>query len=490
MIGKSLQAISGRLNPDAGLKGSVKGFVCLCLILLVWGCGRSALDQDTPIQEDVVAVDIWVCPQKIHLLVGQSLSLTATISDFAGNVLSARTATPTLQVGPLNQAKATIGESAGRTGKVLSWSSSHPTLVSVDERGAVTALAAGKAMIAATFEGQSRAVEVTVSDLQDETLSVSPIEARLIVGESLLFSVVPKSTGGKISTKEISWKVDPPSRASVDANGFLTATAPGNITIIAETKDEIATATLQVIPATTIYGLDFPGSARVRNTMRFEFNKPLKAFPATYIWHLYPRQQKSYYTAFFWGNNGAFFPSNTFYGFHPYPDWQSESQHFWEIAAPPGKDITNDRNVIYDRWYTQVAICRIAETSTIQEFYWDWPDTSKVIRYSVEIAPDPPVPVLAVGDAPWNHGHEVWNGVLRGFQFYDRALTPSEIKQEIKTPGSVQTPWYINLNPTPENISDQSGNGHHPVWVGTERPFLWQGVITGGTAIQTVVSPR
>ncbi|WP_175498354.1 Ig-like domain-containing protein [Desulfuromusa kysingii] len=437
-----------------------------------------------------MAVDIWVCPEKAHLLVGQSLSFVATISDFAGNILSARTATPTLKVGSLKQVKATIGDSAGRTGKVLSWSSNRPSLVKVDEQGYVTALAAGNAMIIATFEGQSRAVEVTVSDLQTEELSVSPIEARLLVGESLIFSIVSKTTGDKVFTKEISWRVDPPSKASIDANGFLTATAPGDITIIAETTDEIATATLQVIPVTTIYGLDFPGSAKVRNTMRFEFDKPLPAFPATYIWHLYPRQQKSYYTAFFWGNNGAFFPSNTFYGFHPYPDWQSESQHFWEIAAPPGKDVTNDSNVIYDRWYTQVAICWISEASTIHEFYWDWPDMSKVIRYSVDISPDPPAPVLAVGDAPWNPGHEVWNGVLRGFQFYDKVLTLSEIEQEIKTPGSVQLPWYLNLNPTPENIVDQSGSGHHPMWVGPERPILWQGLITGGTAIQTAVSPR
>jgi len=60
---------------------------------------------------------------------------------------------------------------------------------------------------------------------------------------------------------------------------------------------------------------------------------------------------------------------------------------------------------------------------------------------------------------------------MHGFQFYDVALTPSEIAQEIAAPGSVRRPWYL----TPTNISDKSGSGHHPSWVGTERPTLWTG---------------
>ena len=467
-----------------------KATLCLGLLIILCACNRPVSDAGAQVQKSAVAKAIWVTPGKVHLEVGQSLHFSATISDSAGNILEGRTKTPTLQVGPLKQTTALVGDSVGRTGKVLFWKSNDPSLVSVDGEGLVTALAVGIETITVTFEDQSRDVEVIVSDPQSESLSVSPIAVNLVVGESLLFTTISKSGGGDVPNERIFWSVDPPSRATINANGFLTATAVGEVTISAKVRGDIATANLNIAPGETISGLDFPGSARVSKTMRFEFKKPLTAFPATYIWHAYPRQQESYYTAFFWGNNGAFYPSKTYYGFHPYPDWNSAYQHFWEIASPPGGDFVNDTHVVYDRWYTQVAICRISGTSTVQEFYWDWPDISKVVRHTGKLYKDPPVPVLAIGDAPWNHGHEVWDGVLRGFQLYNTALTTSEIAQEIKSPGSVKTLWCLNLNPTPKNILDQSGNSHHPGWVGTERPLLWQGAVRGDTAIRTVVSPR
>jgi hypothetical protein len=224
--------------------------------------------------------------------------------------------------------------------------------------------------------------------------------------------------------------------------------------------------------------------------MRFEFTAPLAAYPATYIWRAYPRQQLSYYTAFFWGNNGPFYEENTYYGFHPYPDWDTASQHFWEIAAPPGGDFLNQSYVVYDRWYLQVAVCKQEGNKTVEEFYWDWPDNTKVIRHIGEKYADSPLPALIVGDAPWNQGNEVWDGVLRGFQFYNVAMRPDDIAKEIASPGSVHPPWYLNLDPTPDDISDKSGNVHHPSWVGTERPALWRGTIVGCGILRTTVPPR
>jgi hypothetical protein len=75
--------------------------------------------------------------------------------------------------------------------------------------------------------------------------------------------------------------------------------------------------------AGSITGLDFLGSAAVKTTMRFKFTNPhndgLPIYGAggrgvTYIWRAYPRQQDSYYTAFFWGNDDGQNNLNTFYG--------------------------------------------------------------------------------------------------------------------------------------------------------------------------------
>ena len=91
----------------------------------------------------------------------------------------------------------------------------------------------------------------------------------------------------------------------------------------------------------------------------------------------------------------------------------------------------------------------------------------------------PPKPALTFGDAPWAPSSEIMNGVMRGIQIYSSLLTTTVIQAEIDNPGTTTAGatniWYLNLNPTPTDISDQSGAGHNPEWVGSERPALWTG---------------
>jgi hypothetical protein len=323
----------------------------------------------------------------------------------------------------------------------------------------------------------------------DARLTITPAIANLTVGETLQLTSTKLENGSNKTAGSIAWKSSQPSRATVTESGLVKAVVPGEVKITANRENHFSETIITIEPVSEIYGLDFPGNAGVKTTMRFEFTSALAAYPATYIWRVYPRQQQSYYTTFFWGNNGAFFPSNTYYGFHPYPDWNTAYQHFWEIAAPPGGDTTSASHIVYDRWYIQVAVCKKIGNKTVHDFYWDWPDQTKMVRYTTEVYEDPPFPVLIVGDAPWNQGNEVWDGILRGLQFYDFAMTPREITSEISFPGSVRKPWYLNLNPTPLDISDKSGSGKHPKWVGTERPSLWIGTMNEGI-IKSVVSPR
>jgi hypothetical protein len=68
---------------------------------------------------------------------------------------------------------------------------------------------------------------------------------------------------------------------------------------------------------------------------------------------------------------------------------------------------------------------------------------------------------------------------LRGIQIYSTNLSVADIQSEVNAPLSTTAGaaniWYINLNPTPSDISDKSGRGHNPSWVGAERPTLWMG---------------
>lgn len=251
-------------------------------------------------------------------------------------------------------------------------------------------------------------------------------------------------------------------------------------------------------------GLDFPGSAAVGSTMRFKFEDPhLNGLPifgpdgqgVTYIWRAYPRQQAGYYTAFFWGNDDGAGDLSTFlwtsnggadsyYGAHPYPKSPpSGNTHRWEISVEQ-MDFTNG-DVVYDRWYTQALRVWADEDGwKHHEFFWDLPNVDgahKVVRTSDPTwgNVNPPAPALTWGDAPWAPGNEVWNGILRGIQIYSSRLSVDDILAEIESPRSTAAGnasiWYLNLNPTPNDISDKSGKGHHPVWVGNQRPALHVG---------------
>lgn len=449
------------------------GRLLFCTTVLALGaCHQPTTESVAP----VPVATIRVTPASVTLPVGNTQELTALLGDAAGNRLQVRGDVSNLVDGDAQQPLGSMGDAKGTSGRVVRWLSVDLKRATVDADGLVTAKAPGKVTITATSEGRSAATEVIVTEGSNAALAIAPSAASVTVGETLQFQATLHDAQRE-TQKAISWRSEHPSRARVDPTGHVTAIAPGPANIIAAWRGEQSVSVLTVTPeGKTVHGLDFPGNAEVNKTMRFEFSSPLAAYPATYIWRAYPRQQQSHYTTFFWGNRGPFYRSKTFYGFHPYPDWNTSSQHFWEIAAPPGGDYLSKEHVVYDRWYVQVAVCSVSGNTTVHKFYWDWPDTTKVIRHLGERTNDPPVPGLIVGDAPWNSGHEVWDGILRGFQFYDAALTPRQVAREIASPGSVRTPWYLNLNPTPSDVSDKSGNGHHPKWIGAERPYAWMGV--------------
>ncbi len=248
-------------------------------------------------------------------------------------------------------------------------------------------------------------------------------------------------------------------------------------------------------------GLDFPGVEAAGGTIRFRFANPLKIYPATYIWQVKLRSQPHYYTTFFWGNDGEFQwdtvgylnwkrpTSNTYYGAHPYPFPSPNyvrkfkgtvGPRFWEIAVD-GLDVLSKTEVEYGRWHTQSLRVWADHSGKHHEFYWDLPDTTRVIKHTVSSSYGndyPPNPTLTWGDAPWAPGKEVMHGVIRGIQIYSDSLPIPALLTEsstpLKTPEGRSALWYINLDPTPTDLSDHSSNGKTPEWVGPLRPALWE----------------
>ena len=249
--------------------------------------------------------------------------------------------------------------------------------------------------------------------------------------------------------------------------------------------------TVTVAAEGAIFGLEFPGDGAVRRMLYW--HNPFPIYDATYIFKVYPRQKTSgrhkYYTTFFWGNDGTFWwdgsEANTYYGAHPYPIPAPDGPGQWEISVH-ADDPTTGSEVDWNRWHTQAfRAWRESATVTHHEFYYDLPDTSKVITYRVSdpgwASKNPPIPAIVMGQAPnvngesWGGypGWEEFNGVIRGIQIYSGLLSVTDIQAEIANPKSTVAGqnliWYLNVNPRPSDVTDKKdvGTPHHPSWDGS-----------------------
>ena len=69
--------------------------------------------------------------------------------------------------------------------------------------------------------------------------------------------------------------------------------------------------------------------------------------------------------------------------------------------------------------------------------------------------------------------------MLRGIKIFNRVLSESDMQAEaasdaLATSAGMANIWYMNINPTPSDISDKSGKGHHPAWADPyNKATLW-----------------
>jgi hypothetical protein len=255
------------------------------------------------------------------------------------------------------------------------------------------------------------------------------------------------------------------------------------------------TVTVSTTPpaAGSIFGLEWPGSGAVRRMLYW--HNPFPIYDATYVFRVFPRKKSvppnpnGYYTTFFWGNDGSFTwdggNANTYYGAHPYPMPAPNGAGQWEISVNASDYVTGSE-VVWNRWYTQAfRAWRESPSITHHEFYWDLPDTNKVIRQTVTdpnwASRNPPTPAIVIGQAPnfngasWGGyaGWEEFNGVIRGIQIYSGVLSVNDILSEVSAPQSTAAGsgliWYLNLNPRPSDVTDKKGVGtpHNPAWSGS-----------------------
>lgn len=260
-------------------------------------------------------------------------------------------------------------------------------------------------------------------------------------------------------------------------------------------------------------GLDFPPNNEPGSDARLVWDGAdmLPRTSHTAIWQARYVQQAGYYAvAWHTSNDGTWHASWFEYGTHPYPttgtvngDGQSTGgtgsvglEHYYEIAglgasdfiASPGPGPTYP--LVTDVWVTQVRTCEVVGDQVRHRY---WPDLADPDAFIEQMAPHAGVvdaaamavsPAFTIGGSPWT-GDGVGNGespasVIRGIALFDTALGIDDIVAEATsesdapvTDAGADAVWYINRNPTPDDVGDKSGAGHDPSWANDQRPGLY-----------------
>jgi hypothetical protein len=240
----------------------------------------------------------------------------------------------------------------------------------------------------------------------------------------------------------------------------------------------------------------------------------------TAIWRYLPFQQTGYY-ALCWHspNTGAFDSGAYSWGCHPWPAFDNTVDangygltgagsvgvlHYHESAISGSdalRSVGESPGVLVDKrttWFTQVRKCRLMtsgpqngnyEETFIPDLYGN--PSFKIQRYVTSITGAGSTPAFYFGGSDWQTDHpaatqndETPAGILTGIQLYGDYLSDADHATEAanrdinaaQTSAGQTALWYINQNPTPNDVTDKKtgGTAHNPRWVNAFRPSLFQ----------------
>ncbi len=178
-----------------------------------------------------------------------SASLTVTLPPVATVTVSL--SNPQIVAGTSTSATAELRSDNGAvlTGRSVAWSSSAPSVASVDATGTVTALAAGTTTITATSEGRTGSASLRVTPPPVASVTVTLAQASVVAGTITSASATLRSSNGSpLDGRVVAWTSSNTSVAAVDASGRVTTVAPGTTSISATSEGQTGSATLTVLP--------------------------------------------------------------------------------------------------------------------------------------------------------------------------------------------------------------------------------------------------
>ena len=161
--------------------------------------------------------------------------------------------------------------------KKISYSTASPSIATVSEDGSVIGIGVGQTTVSANANGKSATAQVTVTPELVTSVTINPPAITLRVGNTRTFTTQLRLPSGALVTKPIRWASSNSTIASVDANGVVTALAPGQVQIQAEADQVVGASTVTVTlvpigsctiaaPARVAVGQQVQASVVVRDT--------------------------------------------------------------------------------------------------------------------------------------------------------------------------------------------------------------------------------
>jgi uncharacterized protein YjdB len=163
---------------------------------------------------------ITIDPSSATLLIGQSTTLTATVRDADGDVL---------------------------TDRAPSWASSNGAVASVSQQGIVTGVGPGTATITASRDGVSGSASATVQLVPVARVVVAPANPSVDRGKTLQLTATAYDAQGKVLPgRAFSWSSSDQSVATVSGSGLVSAKKEGETTITATSEGQSGTTRVTV----------------------------------------------------------------------------------------------------------------------------------------------------------------------------------------------------------------------------------------------------
>ena len=132
----------------------------------------------------------------------------------------------------------------------FSWSSSNPSVATIDARGVLHALAAGSVTVTATDRAHNTSGTLALDVIRITTVRIAPAEILLVPGDARPFAAAALSGTDSAQTVTFAWSSSNPAVLTVDSTGLVTAIALGKAAITATAGDTVTGISAVTVAAT------------------------------------------------------------------------------------------------------------------------------------------------------------------------------------------------------------------------------------------------